>query len=230
VLIAAAVAVAWAWLRERDRLTLALTAGALVWIAIVVAMVIDGKPGLERFFYPASAVFCVLAGVGVARIAIAAGDRLAAGARLAGTRACAIAATVAVALLALSVPLASSRIDAARAAKPAADQAVSVLDQLSAAVRAAGGRAAVFPCKSSFAAVNHGVQTALAWKLGVTMPRVATAMRRPGVDFVGPHNSVDGIAAPVAPGLTAHRTVARAGVWRVVRVMVLGRPDPCVGR
>jgi hypothetical protein len=226
VLIAAAIAIVWAWVSERDRLTLALTAGALVWIAIVVGMAVEGYPGLERFFYPASAIFCVLAGVGVARVAMLAGDRLASG----GVRVSAVAATVAALLLALSVPLASSRIDGARAAKPAADQAVSVLNQLSAAVRAAGGKAAVFPCRSSFAAVNHGVQTALAWKLRVTMGRVGTAMQRPGVDFVGPHNSVDGLAAALAPGLSVHQTVARAGVWRVVQVTAPGHPAPCVGR
>jgi hypothetical protein len=224
VLIAAGVAVAWAWIRERDRVTVALAGAALAWIAIVVAMVIDGYPGLERFFYPATALFCVLAGVGVARIAVLVPGRLTA---LPG-RASVVA--VVAALLALSIPLASSRISSARAAKPAADQAVEVLDQLSAAVRAAGGRAGVLPCRSSVTAVNHGVQTALAWKLGVTMGTVKTALRVAGVVFVGPHNSVDGVTAPVAPALAVHRTVARAGVWRVVRVTAPGRPDRCVGR
>ncbi len=223
VLVAAGVAVAWAWLRERDAVTLWLAAGALIWIAIVIAMVIDGYPGLERFFYPAAAVFCVLAGIAVARIASLAGGRLASAPR---------AATVAVAaaLLAVSVPPAGSRIDAARAARPAADEAVRVLDQLSEAVRAAGGRRAVLPCRSSVAAVNHGAQTALAWKLGVTMGRVRTELGGPGVDFVGPHNAVDGVQAPVASGLRTHLLLARAGVWRVVRVTAPGRPDACAGR
>jgi hypothetical protein len=222
VLIAAAIAAGWAAVRERDRLVLALTGGALLWIAIVIAMVLDGYPGLERFFYPASALFCVLAGVAVARVAGLLGDRV-------PRRRGPVTALAAAAVVAVSVPLARSRIDSERAAKPAADQAVTVLNQLSDAVRAAGGRSAVFPCRTSFAAVNHGAQTALAWKLGVTMGRVSTAMRRPGVDFVGPHNSVDGVAAPVGPGLTEHQTIARAGVWRVVRVTAPGRGDECVG-
>ncbi len=224
VLVAAVLAVAWAWVKDRDRLTLALCGAALAWVAIVVAMVLDGYPGLERFFYPASALFCVFAGVGVARIAVLAGDRLQAGSRSVA------AVAVAAVLLALCIPLASSRIDSARAQKPAADRAVTVLRQLSAAVQAAGGRAGVFPCKSSFSAVNHGVQTALAWKLRVTMGREGTSLSKPGIDFVGPHNSVDGIAAHVAPGLTQVQTIARVGVWRVERVMFPGRPDPCVGR
>jgi hypothetical protein len=224
VLVAAAVAVVWAWLRERDRVTLALTGGALAWIGIVVAMVIGGYPGLERFFYPASAAFCVLAGVGVARVASFAG------ARAGAVHGRALTVGVAAALLALSAPSAGSRIDAARAAKPAAEKAVRVLDQLSAAVRAAGGRGAVLPCRSSVAAVNHGAQTALAWKLGVTLGRVRTALRVPGVDFVGPHNSVDGIAAAIAPGLTVRLEVARAGVWRVLRVTRPSGSGGCVGR
>jgi hypothetical protein len=216
VLIAASVAVAWAALRDRDWLVPALAGGALAWNAIVIAMAAGGYPGLERFFLPAAAVLCVLAGVGLARIALLARAPLAS----------ALAAAV---LVGISVPLASARIDAARAAKPAASQAVRVLDQLSAAVRAAGGRAGVFPCSSSFAAVNHGVQTALAWKLHVTLGRVGTSLHRPGVDFVGPHDAVDGIAAPVDRRLTVHRTIARAGAWRVVRVTELGGPERCVG-
>jgi hypothetical protein len=224
VLVAAAVAVAWGWLADRDRITAALAIGALAWIAIVVGMVIDGYPGLERFFYPATALLCVLGGVGLARVAVLAGQRLS------GPRQSAAAVGVAAALIALSVPLASSRISSARAAKPAADKAVRILDQLSEAVRAAGGRAGVLPCKSSVVAVNHGVQTALAWKLGVAMGRVRTVLRGPGIDFIGPHNSVDGVAAPIARGLTARRTVARAGVWTVARVAPPGATDPCLGR
>jgi hypothetical protein len=217
VLIAAAVAVGWAGLRNRDRLVLALAAGALGWIAIVLAMVIDGYPGLERFFLPPTAILCVLAGVGFAAVAVLARGRVA-------------SAAVAAVLIGSSAPLASARLEAARAAKPAAAEAVRVLDQLTAAVSKAGGHAGVFPCRSSFAAVNHGVQTALAWKLRVTLGRVGTSMRKPGVDFVGPHNTVDGVAAPVDARLATRRTVARAGVWRVVRVTEPGRSDRCVGR
>ena len=64
------VAVALAWLRRpRDRLTLSLGAGALVWWVIVVGMTLDGYPGLERFYLPAAGVTCVLAGVGIVRVA-----------------------------------------------------------------------------------------------------------------------------------------------------------------
>jgi hypothetical protein len=219
VLLAAAVGVALTWFQDHDRVVLALAVAALTWIVLVVAMVADGYPGLERFFLPAAAVLCVLAGVGVARVAALAGAR---GGSLA-------ALGVAAGLIAISIPFASSRISAARAQKPVADQAVRILDQLSAAVKAVGGHAGVYPCRSSFAAVNHGVQTALAWKLHVTLGRVGTTVRHPGLSFVGPHNSIDGQPAPIARGLVADGVVARIGLWQVVRYIRPGRSTACVG-
>jgi hypothetical protein len=109
-----------------------------------------------------------------------------------------------------------------------ADKAVTTLDSLSAAVRVVGGHAGVFPCRSSFSAVNHGVQTALAWKLHVTLGRVGTTLRKPGVLFVGPHNTIDGGPAPVSAGLSK-RLIAREGVWRVYRVTRPGESSRCVG-
>ena len=61
------------------------------------------------------------------------------------------------------------------------------------------------------------------------MGRIGTALRKPGVDYVGPHVPAIGIAAPVAAELTRRQIVARAGVWRVLRVSAPGRSDPCVG-
>ncbi len=236
VLIGAGVAVVWTWLRERDRTVLALGAGALAWIVLVVVMVADGYPGLERFFLPASAILCVLGGVGFARVAMVVGGRLAALPSAAGGGglpwlAGACAALLAAVLIVISIPLTSSRIDDARAAKPTADQAVRILNQLFDAVKAVGGHDAVFPCKSSVVAVNHGVQTPLAWQLRVTLERVRTALHGPGLDFIGPHNSVDGGPAPISPKLTVHQQIAQVGVWRVVRVLAPGDPaNACVGR
>jgi len=228
VLVAAVLAVGLAWLRGRDRRVLALAGGAVGWAVVVVAMVIDGYPGLERFFLPATAVVCVLAGVGVAWVAVLAGGRVLTGVSARGGRIATLA--LAGALIAVSIPLSSSRIDAATAQKAVAGRAVRTLNELSAAVRAAGGHAGVFPCRSSFSAVNHSVQTALAWKLHVTFGRVGTALRKPGVDFIGPHNSIDGGPATVSPRLTGMQLIAQAGAWRVVRVTLPGHSNACVGR
>jgi hypothetical protein len=225
-LIFAIVAVAIGWFKDRDKVILALGGGVAAWWVVVVGMTLDGYPGLERFFLPAAALTCVLGGVGITRLALLVGGLASA------PRARAVAIVVAAALVLVSIPFTTSRWAAAWAAKPAAAQAVSTLDQLSAAVAAVGGHRGVFPCKSSFAAVNHGVQTALAWKLHVTLNRVGTAMSAPGVDFIGPHNATDGAPARVDPRLTKVRTLAQVGSWRVVRLTDPHVPalDPCVGR
>jgi hypothetical protein len=223
-LVAAVLAVAIGWWRDRDRLLVALAAGILAWWVVVVAMTLDGYPGLERFFLPAAALTCVLGGVGITRIAQLAGDQLTRGGRV-------LAVAVAAALVLVSVPYTTAQFDAAKAAEPAASQAVSTLNQLSQAVAAVGGHRGVLPCQTSFVAINHSVQTALAWKLHATLERVGTVMSAPGVDFIGPHNGTDGGPAPVDPRLTRMQTLAHVGVWTVVRLT-----DPrlssaaCVGR
>jgi hypothetical protein len=233
VLIAAAVGVALAWFKDRDRLVLGLAGGALAWVVLVVAMTVAGYPGLERFFLPAAGVLCVLAGVGVARLAAlaavitGAGGAAGSGVRVGGAG---VATLVGAAVLvAISVPFSTSRIDTARAQKPLADRAVTTLDQLSAAVAAVGGHDRVFPCRSSFTAVNHGVQTALAWKLHVTLGRVGTTLRHQGLLFVGPHNTIDGGPAPVKVKPSQQQQIARVGVWRVFRVTRPGASTRCVG-
>ena len=98
-----------------------------------------------------------------------------------------------------------------------ASQGVHLLDTLTQAVAAAGGKAGVLPCPSSFTAVNHSAQTALAWKLGVTLQRVGTSMRAPGVDFIGPKAAQIGGPAKIDPRLTRAETVAGPdrGAWCV---------------
>jgi hypothetical protein len=223
-LIAAIAAVAIGWWRERDRVVLAMGAGIAAWWVVVIAMTLDGYPGLERFFLPAAALICVLGGVGIVQMSLLAGRALA-------RHAPAAAVGVGVVLVIACIPFTTTRFSDARAAEPAASRAVSILDQLSAAVAAVGGHKGVYPCKSSFAAVNHGVQTALAWKLHVTLERVGTSMRAPGVDFIGPRNATDGSPARVDPRLTRIATLARVGVWRVVQLSDPRLPpSACVGR
>jgi hypothetical protein len=87
----------------------------------------------------------------------------------------------------------------------------------------------VFPCKSSFSAINHGVQTALAWKLHVTLGRVGTTLHHPGVLFVGPHNTIDGGRAPIKFKPYVQQPLAHVGVWQVYRVTKAGAASRCVG-
>lgn len=224
-LILAVVAVAVGWFKDRDRLALALGGCALAWWVLVVAMTLDGYPGLERFYLPAAGLICVLAGAGVVRVGQFA-ERALAGRAPAGV----LAAAVVVALVAVSIPFATNRITTARAQEPIAARAVTRLGQLSDAAAAVGGHRAVFPCRSSFVAVNHSVQTALAWKLHVTLGRVGTSMRHQGVLFLGPHDSIDGGSPAVNHRLTRFAPLAHVGAWRVYRVTAPGASTRCVGR
>ena len=219
----------WQTLDERDRLTLALAGLVIVWWVIVVGMTLVGYPGLERFYLPAAAVTCCLAGSGVARLARLAAAGLQQAAPPIRISAAVTAGIVAVALIAVSIPFTATRVSTARAQEPIAARAVKRLDQLSQAVAAVGGHDGVFPCHRSFAAVNHSVQTALAWKLHVTLGRVGTSMRHQGLLFAGPHDSIDGGLPRVSPRLIQRQLLATAGVWRVYRLTAPGASTGCVG-
>ncbi len=222
-LLAAIIAVAVGWLRDRDSVLLAIGAGIAAWWVVVVAMTLDGYPGLERFFLPAAALTCVLGGVGIVRLAQLAGGAVA-------DHGPAVGVAVALVLVLICVPFTTARVSEARASWPAASQAVTILDQLTGAVAVAGGHHGVLPCKSSFVAINHSAQTALAWKLHTTLERVGTSMRAPGVDFIGPHNAADGGRAAVDPRLTHERTIGHFGVWRIVALTDPRLPSSaCVG-
>jgi hypothetical protein len=235
-----------------DRLTQWFAALTVSWWVIVVAMTLGGFPGLERFYLPAAAMTCVLGGVGVVRLARFVGDAFRQRAlrppatesvhrfgrkslqvfaplqrRLRGGWA---QGAVALVLLGAAAPFTVTRVSALWAQEPIAARAVTRLDQLGAAVAAVGGRRGVYPCHSSFAAVNHTVQTALAWTLQVTFGRVGTTMRHQGLLFVGPHDPIDGRLAPVDPRLAQRQLIARAGAWRVYRMTSPGASTRCVGR
>jgi hypothetical protein len=212
-----------------EGLSLGLAGLVIAWWAIVVGMTLVGYPGLERFFLPAAAVTCVLAGVSVVRL----GELAATGLRDLAPRLRVSPGVTAVGvvavLVAISIPFTTSRISAARAQESIASRAVSRLNQLSDAVTAVGGHAGVFPCHSSFVAVNHSVQTALAWKLHVTLGRVGTSMRHQGLLFSGPHDSIDGGLPAINHRLTQRRLIAHVGVWRVYRLTAPGASTHCVG-
>jgi len=220
VLLAGVVAAVFAWFdKPRDRLLLSLAGGTVVWWVIVVGMTLDGYPGLERFYLPAAGMTCVLAGVGIVRLG-----------QLVGRGSVPIGVVTTAVLVAITIPWVGSRINQASAEEHIASQAVTRLNQMTAAVAAVGGHAGVFPCKSSFAAVNHSAQTALAWKLHVTLGRVGTTMRHQGVMFVGPHDSIDGIAPRIDHRLTQQQFIAQVGAWKMYRMTAPNSDYRCVGR
>jgi len=219
------------WLKDKRKLVLVLGLGVILYYAVVVVETMKGYPGLERFFLPDASLICVLGGSGMVRIAQLVGELVSG---RAGTGAGGNVATIAgvatfVVLAGASVPFITSRISEARADFPQASLAVTTSNQMSKVVAAVGGRSAVFPCKSSFAAVNHGVQSEMAWKLKVPLERVGTAMSAPGVDFIGPRNTVTGGAAAIDPRLTHQQVLARVDGWTVVRLTTPGLPQACDG-
>ncbi|HLI59248.1 MAG TPA: hypothetical protein VKV21_06245 [Solirubrobacteraceae bacterium] len=215
------------------------------WVEVILMTVWLGYPGLERFFLPAAAVVCVLGGVGMALGARAVGERVVGvragrgdatrsprapepARRSAGTAGAAVGGALVVALIVASVLVSRPAVDLLLGAEGQAALAQRTLAGLSAAVAAAGGRPAVLPCPSSFAAVNHSAQPALAWDLRVTLQRVGSAMIRPGVDFIGPADIATGIPAAIDPSLVHDRVVARRGAWTAVALR-RRRGGRCVG-
>jgi hypothetical protein len=222
--IIAAAAVTLLAIRTRDWLTVTLAGAALAYVAVVEAMTLDHYPGLERFMLPAAAIACVLAGVAVARFATLAGGGLA-------------SLGIAAVLVAVAVPFFDGRVSEATTEVHTARQAVRIYDQMVAATDKVGGTGRIFPCATSYAAVNHTVQTSLAWALAVPLTRVLpvtninTSLRRPAVAFFAPRNPING-GAPTAfvDGLHGH-LIARAGIWKVYRVKRAGDApgNACVG-
>jgi hypothetical protein len=226
-LVFAIVGTAIAWLKDHDKLTVGMAAAAAGWWVLVVAMTVDGYPGLERFYLPAAGLICVLAGMGVVRVGQLVGSWLQGRGVAAASVAWATAGIVAVLVL-ISIPLTTSRISEARAQNGITSRAVTRLNQLSDAVAAVGGHDGVYPCKTSFSAVNHGVQTALAWKLRANLTKVGTSMRHSGVMFVGPRDSIDGSPPRIDPRITDIKQIAHAGDWKVYRATVPHHTS-CVG-
>ena len=212
-------------IRTRDWLLVSLAGAGLAYVAIVEIMTADHYPGLERFMLPAAAVAVVLAGVAVSRFALFAGGGIA-------------SLAVAAALVGVSIPFFAGRVHYATLEHGITAHTVRIYDSLVDATRAAGGAKAIFPCPSSRAAVNHSVQTALAWALRVPLTHVYPVTKAPGtlrhptLAFFAPRNPITGGAPKVLKYGLHGRQVAQHGFWRVVRVT---RPDgsaainACVG-
>jgi hypothetical protein len=228
LLITALAFLAIAIVRDRRWWLVGLAAFALAWWAVVIVMALGlGYPGLERFDLPAASVVCVLGAAGVVELARLAG-RWASGPR----RGPLAAVTALCVLVGASVAAHPAPFGDLALFEPEAALAVRTVNAMDRAVTAVGGARAVLPCRSSFVAVNHAAQPALAWDLHVGLQRVGTAMSAPGLDFIGPDNRATGIPAAISPRLLGDRTVARIGSWDV---MALSDPrdraaDACIGR
>ncbi|HKY68137.1 MAG TPA: hypothetical protein VJM49_17265, partial [Acidimicrobiales bacterium] len=177
--VGALAGVVTAW-RRRERALLVLAAGALAWLALVGGMsIVLGYAALSRFLLPASAVLCVLAGVGVARIVAAPTQRWA-------QVACALA------LVAASLPFVVTRASSIGVVADGVTARAHLEDDLDVVLAGAGGRDVVLACGR--VAVSHSdvPRVAMAWKLDVPLHRVDRRLGAdPGVVFVRAGRSDD---------------------------------------
>lgn len=172
VWLLAAVGVAFAAARG-SRPLLVLAGMAAGWIVVVVAMTLAlDYAGLGRFFAPATALVCVLAGIGAVRlVALPAGRR--------------VRVAVAVALVAASAPFALPRITELEHQRDETVSEAALQASLARAVDRAGGPAVVTACGGvAIDFVHIAAGPALAWYLGVPLGRVHERLgERPGVIF-----------------------------------------------
>jgi hypothetical protein len=231
VLVLALIAIGITLYKERDRLILGCAGLGLAWWIVVEIETAKGYPGLERFYLPAAAIACVLAGVGVIRIgALIAELAGRVGAALTVRRTAAVLASLIA--VAISYHYVDGRVTYTKDQYSLTKVAVTRLNNLSAAVAAVGGHNGVFPCKSklqSYTSVNHSLQTALAFKLHSTLERVGTVLAYPGVLFVGPHDSIDGGLEPPNPYFTRTVFLKQVGMFKMYRVYRAGQSLSCVG-
>ena len=217
VFVAAVVALGMAFSpRDRRPATVALAAGALGWVAIVAAMTEGGYAGNTRYLVLYASIFCVLAGVGTARLVHAAGPLLARGLRaVPAARAQAALACVVVAVMASFS--AGSAIALPGEVREVGEEARADRE-LELAVREAGGPERLRACGS--AATGAFEVPALAWKLRVPVSAVSSAEASlPGVLYSSASASMP-VPRVVGGGL---RRVAGEGRWRLMAAC--GRPS-----
>jgi hypothetical protein len=209
VIVPALVGFALALLKPRprpgvDRVTLALGAGVLAWVGLVAAMTQAGFTGNPRYLIAPTGIGCVVAGVGWARVGGALFARL-------GLPTALIGATTVLVIAAASLPWATPRITAMRAAAPGVVHEAELQHTLPDAVRAAGGRERLLACGQIFS--HRYTVPRVAWSLRVHVGDVEPdpgasgvvlqARRRPGAPWL-----------PVAGG--GYKTLGQTKVWRVV--------------
>ena len=148
----------------RDRVMLALAGGAAAWVALVAAMAEIGYSGEPRYLLPAAAPLAVLAGAGLARLAVSAPGP---GRIAAAAGAAAVAASVAVA-----------GPEAGRVAATL-EHAAALHGDLGRAVDVAGGAERLRACGPPYAGRYRF--PAVAWRLGLPISEVALAPSAPGV-------------------------------------------------
>ena len=213
VQLAAVVGIGFAW-RRRRRDVLVLAGGALTLALLVALMVPLGYGGSPRFMFPAAAIVCVLAGLGVAWLLEAVGPSRG--------RVLAVAAV----LIAATVPFAAIRAGTDRDRIHDIRLRTQLQDNLDRAIERAGGGDRVRSL--GHPRVNPSFAHQLAWDLDVPMDEVGPYVL-PAVIFRGPQTRVSPGAPPRLPRFDVRsRRIGRAPGWRIYRVVSAPgvKPEP----
>lgn len=169
--LGAGAAVAFAW-RRREPILLGWAGGALAWGGIIVAMAaMLGYAALSRFYLPAGALVCVLAGIGWVRAlaAVHSSPRRA----------------LAVSLAALvGSPFVLSRATAMADVIEEIRYRARLDDGIPAAVQAAGGPDAVLACGHVAVEAPTLLGPALGWELDIPLASVGARVDGPTTAFV----------------------------------------------
>lgn len=204
--IATAYALARA-LRRRDRVVPMLAALALAWSALVVAMsAVFGYAALTRFFLPAAAIACVLAGAGTVWAVTTLWCRAP------------ILAVVVVVIAGIGVGVRASAFPALFDEVDMRDHLVHSLDT---AIDRAGGVDAIVGCDGIAISSADVPRVALAWKLDRPMVDIGASLPPGGgVIFVGRDATGARREAKVERrfGADAITVVARSADWTVLSV------------
>jgi hypothetical protein len=184
--------------RAAARRALIPAAFGAAWVAVVAGMAQVGFSGEARYALPGVAGIAVSGAVGVVVAARRARSPL-------------LAAALATVLLAVPIASRAARLPHVRAAQAYQWRLAS---ELSAVVRAAGGRAGVLACGRPYVGPYRG--PLMAYRLGVVKAAVEpdAAPRPPAVVFRSALTASSS-PAPVAPA--GARTVVRSPLWHVQR-------------
>jgi hypothetical protein len=165
VWLAGLLAVGIAALR-RELFPLLLALGALVWLAVEVAFVLRGYPGVPRYLFEPVAMVCVLAGVFAGRVLLdLPGLAARAGARLTPQLGLAAAAIVVLGLCVSLAPAARSRERVEHLDLRHERARTNEINRLHTVILRLGGGTRIFACGSPN--IPIGYQSVFAWYTGV---------------------------------------------------------------
>ena len=184
---------------KRERVAVGLAVAAAVWLGVVAVMTQAGYSGNPRYVMPVTAIACVLAGVGVARLL-----HLVPAPGSAAVRA---AIGVALAIAVVAVGYDRPQLDAVR---NGLRSEARLTDQLAGVVAHAGGRKALLACGKPITGAYQ--VPAVAWQLHVHTIQVGLNPHPPGAVILRADRAV---RMPAVPKQPPYRQLAVNGRWQV---------------